>query len=167
LYARLFLFQPLDEEVEAGLRALVLVYVLLHGVDETGHHLGVCGLVLDVFVHAFGGRWWPVAAAILVNLHVHHALHHGLEDELVVICAITFSLLVLVRFQSGQEPVDALGEAVIDDAFVLESLDLVPAVVTFLVYLGLFGANEGLLVDIWVHFDVAVVGQLEGVLCRR
>jgi hypothetical protein len=30
--------------------------------------------------------------------------------------------------------------------------------------LGLFGADEGLLVDVGVHFDVAVVGELEGVL---
>jgi hypothetical protein len=32
--------------------------------------------------------------------------------------------------------------------------------VAFLVNLGLFGADEGFLVDIGVYFDVAVVGEL-------
>lgn len=36
--------------------------------------------------------------------------------------------------------------------------------VAFLVDLCLFGANEGLLVDVRVDFDVAIVGELEGVL---
>jgi hypothetical protein len=32
------------------------------------------------------------------------------------------------------------------------------------VYLCLFGADEGLLVDVWVYFDVAIIGELESVL---
>ena len=70
-----------------------------------------------------------------------------------------------MRFQRGEQAVDALCEAIIDDTLILERSDLVAAVVAFLVYLSLFGADEGLLVDVWVYFDVAVVGKLEIVLC--
>jgi hypothetical protein len=115
-------------------------------------------------MHAFGWGRWPVAAAVLIYLHVHHALHHGLEYELVVVCAIAFSLLVLVRFEGSQEAVDALCKAVVDDALILERLDLVAALIALLVYLCLFGADEGLLVDVWVYFDVAIIGELESVL---
>lgn len=74
-------------------------------------------------------------------------------------------MLVFVRFQRGEEAVDALCEAIIDDTLILERFDLVAAMVAFLVYLGLFGADEGLLVDVWVYFDVAIVRKLEVVLC--
>jgi uncharacterized Tic20 family protein len=87
-----------------------------------------------------------------------------LEHELVIVGAISFSLLVLVRFEGCEETVDALGEAIVNYALVLECLYLVSALVALLVDLGLFGADEGLLVDVGVYFDVAVVGELEGVL---
>lgn len=69
-----------------------------------------------------------------------------------------------MRFQGSEETVDALRESIINDALVLQRLDLMPSVVAFLVYLCLFGADERLLVDIRVDFDVAVIGQLQGVL---
>jgi hypothetical protein len=110
-------------------------------------------------------RWWgPIRPTVLINLHVHHALHHGLEDELVVVLAIALGLPVLVRLEGCEEAVDALGEAIVDDALVLERLYLVAAVVALLVNLCLFGADEGLLVDVGVHLDVTVIGELEGVL---
>lgn len=87
-----------------------------------------------------------------------------MEHELVVAGAVALGLLVLVRFKGCEEAVNALGEAIVDDALVLERLYLVSSVVAFLVYLGLFGADERLLVDVWVNFDVAVVGELEGIL---
>jgi hypothetical protein len=83
---------------------------------------------------------------------------------LVVIRAIALCLPVLMRLKGCEETVDALGEAIVDDALVLKSADLMAAVLAFLVDLGLFGADEGFLVDIGVHFDVAIVGELEGVL---
>jgi hypothetical protein len=70
-----------------------------------------------------------------------------------------------VRFQRGEQAVDALCEAIIDDALVLERFDLVAAMVAFLVYLSLFRADKGFLVDVWVYFDIAVVRKLEVVLC--
>ena len=70
-----------------------------------------------------------------------------------------------MRFQRGEQAVDALCKAVIDNALVLERSDLVAAVVAFLVYLSLFRADKGLLVDVWVYLDVAVVRKLEVVLC--
>lgn len=39
-----------------------------------------------------------------------------------------------------------------------------PSLSAVLVDLGLLGANERLLVDIWVYFDVGVIGKLESVL---
>jgi len=65
-----------------------------------------------------------------------------------------------VRFESREEAVDTLRETVIDDALILQCLDLMPSVVTFLVYLCLFGADERLLVDVRVDFDVAVIREL-------
>jgi hypothetical protein len=115
-------------------------------------------------VYTFG-RWRrSVASSVFVDLHIHHALHHSLKYELVVVRAIAFSLLVLVRFEGREQAVDALSEAIIDDALILERLDLVAAVIAFLVYLRLFGADEGLLVYVWVYFNVAIVRQLEIVL---
>lgn len=87
-----------------------------------------------------------------------------MKDELVIIGAISFCLLVLVRFEGCEETIDALGEAIVDDALVLESFYLMSTLVAFLVDLGLFGADKGLLVDVGVYFDVAVVRELEGVL---
>ena len=50
-------------------------------------------------------------------------------------------------------------------ALVLESLYLVSSLVAFLVNLGLFGADEGFLVNVGMDFNIAVVRELEGVLC--
>jgi hypothetical protein len=118
-----------------------------------------------VLVHTLG-RWRrSVCSSVLIDIHVHHALHHGLENELVVVLAVARSLLVLVRFERCEQAVDALGEAIVDDALILERLNLMAAVVALLVYLCLFRANEGLLVDVGVNFDVAVVRELQVVLC--
>jgi hypothetical protein len=69
-----------------------------------------------------------------------------------------------VRLERGEEAVDALGEAIVDDALVLERFDLVAAVIALLVYLRLFRANEGLLVDVGVNFNVTVVRELQIIL---
>jgi hypothetical protein len=87
-----------------------------------------------------------------------------LENELVVVCAIAFSLLGLVGSQGCEEALDTLGEAIVYDALVLQRLNLVLAVVAFLVYLRLFGADEGLLVNVGVHLYVTVVRELKSVL---
>jgi hypothetical protein len=119
-----------------------------------------------MLMHAFW--WWrrPVCTSILVNLHIHHTLHHGLEDELVIVCAISLRLLILVRLQRGEEAVDAFGKAIVDDALVLEGAYLVTAMVTFLVDLCLFRANEGLFVNVGMYFDIAVVGELQVILIQ-
>lgn len=62
-----------------------------------------------------------------------------------------------MRLERSEETVDALGEAVVEDALVLKRLDLVPAVVALLVDLCLFGADEGSLIDVGVYFYVTVV----------
>lgn len=67
-------------------------------------------------------------------------------------------------FECREQPVDAKHEAIVDYALVLQCLDLVSTSVAFLVDLGLFGADEGALVDVGMDFDVGVVGQLESVL---
>ena len=65
-----------------------------------------------------------------------------------------------MRLQRCKQAVDAFGEAIVDNALILERLYLVAAVVALLVDLGLFGANEGFLVDIGVYFYVAVIREL-------
>lgn len=55
-------------------------------------------------------------------------------------------------------------EAIVDDAFVPQRLNLVLAPGAFLVDLGLLCADEGFLVDVGVHFNVGVVAELNGVL---
>lgn len=72
-----------------------------------------------------------------------------------------------MRFERREQPVNPFGKAIVDYALVLQCFDLVSAPVTFLVNLCLFGADEGFLVDIGVDLDVAVVGELEGVLSSR
>ena len=67
-------------------------------------------------------------------------------------------------FEGCEQPTDALGEAIVEYSFVFERLDLMPPSIAFLVDLSLLCADEGLFVDVGVNFDVAVVGQLEGVL---
>lgn len=65
-----------------------------------------------------------------------------------------------VRAKGGEEGGDALEEAIVDDAFVLEDLDVVFALEAFLVDLGLFGADEGAFIDVGMDFDVGVVAEL-------
>lgn len=70
-------------------------------------------------------------------------------------------------FQSGEEAPNAAEEAIVDDALVLQSDDLVLAELALLVDLILLCADEGSFVDIWVDFDVRVVAQLESILGER
>ena len=65
--------------------------------------------------------------------------------------------------QARQQGVDAGEHAIVDDALILESGDLCFAVGAGLVDLVLFSADEGFFVDVGVRFEVAVVGELEGV----
>jgi hypothetical protein len=66
--------------------------------------------------------------------------------------------------ERGEKGRDALDQAVVDDAFVLERLDLVPALLALHMDLVLLGADEGSLVDIWMDLDVRVVAELERIL---
>jgi hypothetical protein len=69
-----------------------------------------------------------------------------------------------MRPEGSQELRDALQEAVIDDALVLERLDFMFPLLTFLVNLVLLGSDEGSLVDVGVDLNVGVIAELQGVL---
>lgn len=153
--ARLMLGEPPDEGIQAVALNLLLVHLLLHRINQARHHLRVARLLLDVLVDALGRRRRAVFTA-----GATHDLHKALEDELVGVVAI----LRLVALQRGEQLPDALCESVVDDTLILERLDLVAAAVAVGVDLSLFGTDEGLFVDVGVHLDVAVVGELEGVL---
>lgn len=71
-----------------------------------------------------------------------------------------------MRLQSCEKSVDAVEEAIVDDAFVFVSCNLVLALLTLLVDLVLLCADEGTLVDVWVNFNIRVVAELESVLER-
>ena len=156
--ARLVVGEAGDEGVQTVALDLLLVHLLLHRVHQAGHHLRVAGLVLDVLVDALRG--WRGAVVAAVAADAAHDLHQALEDDLVGAVAV----LGLVALEGGEQLADALGEPVVDDALILERLDLVAAAFALGVDLVLLGADEGLLVDVGVHFDVAIVGELEGVL---
>ncbi|GKT88388.1 hypothetical protein Ct61P_06238 [Colletotrichum tofieldiae] len=68
----------------------------------------------------------------------------------------------------GLEGVEQLGyalhQAIVDDALVLERLDLVLALKALLVDLVLLRSDEGSLIDVGVDFDVRVVAELQRVL---
>ncbi|GJC91136.1 hypothetical protein ColLi_13974 [Colletotrichum liriopes] len=68
----------------------------------------------------------------------------------------------------GLEGVEQLGyalhQAIVDDALVLERLDLVLALKALLVDLVLLCSDEGPLIDVGVDFDVRVVAELQRVL---
>lgn len=66
--------------------------------------------------------------------------------------------------ESGEQSIDAAQEALVDDALVLQSSDVVLALQALLVDLVLLGANEGALVDVGVNLDVRVIGELESIL---
>jgi len=78
-----------------------------------------------------------------------------LEDELVWVLRAGS-----VRLQRIDQCVDASEKTVVDDAVILERLDLDFAVSPFLVYLVLLCADEGALVDIGVYFDVGIIAEL-------
>ena len=69
-----------------------------------------------------------------------------------------------MRSQRGQERGDALHQAIIDDALVLQRLDLVLPLLSLLMDLVLLCTDEGSLVDIRVNFDIGIVTELERVL---
>jgi hypothetical protein len=66
--------------------------------------------------------------------------------------------------QRVEQVVYALDQAIVDDLFILEGLDLVFAIDTLLVDLILLCADERTLVDIGVDLDIGIVRQLESVL---
>lgn len=90
-----------------------------------------------------------------------------MEYKLIIARAAALGLLVLVRLERGEESIDAFCEAIVDDALILQCFYLMATLFALLVNLGLFCADKRFLVDIGVYFDVAVVGELEGVLCRE
>lgn len=59
--------------------------------------------------------------------------------------------------------VDAGEQSVIDNALVLQGLDLVAALLSLLVNLSLLGSNKRTFVDIGVDLDIRVVGELQGI----
>jgi hypothetical protein len=69
-------------------------------------------------------------------------------------------------FQGVEEARDALDQRVVDDALVLEGLDLVLALLALGMDLVLLGADEGPLVDIGMDLDVRVIAELESILRR-
>lgn len=91
------------------------------------------------------------------------ALDQGLED-VAFNAGLGLLGLLLVSVESSKQLVDTVNQAIVDDLLVLQSLDLVFAIDTLLMNLVLLRADEGTLVDVWVDFDVRVVGQLKGVL---
>lgn len=66
--------------------------------------------------------------------------------------------------EGGEEGGDALDEAVVDDALVLEGLDILSPLLTLLVDLVLLGSDEGSLVDVGMDLDIRVIAELELVL---
>jgi hypothetical protein len=69
-----------------------------------------------------------------------------------------------VRLQCGKKSVQAYGKSIVDNAFILQCLDLVPPPIALLVNLFLFSPYERPFVDVGVDFDITIIGQLEGVL---
>ena len=61
---------------------------------------------------------------------------------------------ILVGFQGCEEVVDADHEAIVDDALILESGNLMATMISLLVDLILLGSNEGALVDVGMDFDI-------------
>ena len=72
--------------------------------------------------------------------------------------------LLFERLQRVEQVVYTVDQAIVDDLFVLEGLDLVFAIDTLLVDLVLLCTNERTLVDIGMDFDIGIVRQLESVL---
>lgn len=69
-----------------------------------------------------------------------------------------------MRLEGVEEGGDAGYERVVDNALILQGGDLQAAMLALLVDLGLFGADEGALVDVRVDLNVGVIAQLQGVL---
>ncbi len=59
-----------------------------------------------------------------------------------------------------EERGDALDQGIIDDALILESLDVILALLALSVDLILLGSDERSLVDVWVYLDVGVIAEL-------
>ena len=72
--------------------------------------------------------------------------------------------LLFERLQRVEQVVYTVDQAIVDDLFVLEGLDLVFAIDTLLVDLVLLCTNERTLIDIGMDFDIGIVRQLESVL---
>lgn len=69
-----------------------------------------------------------------------------------------------MRLKCCDETVDAVEEAIVDDALVFVGRDLVLAVLTLLVDLVLLCTDERALVDVWVDFNIGVVAELKSIL---
>lgn len=126
-----------------------ILSLLLHLVHQRAHHLRVFRLFRLVRVDSL--RWWWG----LVLGGVAGELHNILEDEFVRGGGGVFVLLE--RFK---KLVDARKQAVVDNALILQGLNLVAALLSLLVDLSLLGSDERTLVDIGMNFDVRVIGQL-------
>ena len=143
--------------IVCGRCRLSLVNGLLSLIDKSSHHFTVTRRILNICMYTTWRRW----RGVLVGRA--SALDQGLED-VAFNAGLGLLGLLLVSVESSKQLVDTVNQAIVDDLLVLQSLDLVFAIDTLLMNLVLLRADEGTLVDVWVDFDVRVVGQLKGVL---
>ena len=71
---------------------------------------------------------------------------------------------MLVGSEGGEEGRDALQQAVVDDALVLEGFDVLFALLALLVDLVLLCADKGAFVDVGMDLDIGVIAELQVVL---
>lgn len=105
----------------------------------------------------------PLGRDVVLGLERGGRLHDGSEGDLARVAYLVLDI-VGVGFQCVEQRGDALDQGVVDLSLVLEDDDLLLAVLTLLVDLGLFRADEGALVYVGVDFDVGVIAKLESVL---
>ena len=98
-----------------------------------------------MLMHAF--RRWRRHILTRIPRTLDQALEHQRIDMLVLITP-------LVRLERRKQAINPEHESIIDYSLIFECLDLVTPAVALVVDLGLFGADEGFLVDVGVHFDV-------------
>lgn len=80
---------------------------------------------------------------------ITRALDQALEHQSIWILVGAF-----VRFEGCEEPIDSKHEAIVYYSLVLQCGNLMPSTVAFLVNLGLFGADEGLFVNVGMDLNV-------------
>ena len=69
-----------------------------------------------------------------------------------------------MAFQGIEERIDPGEQAIVDNSLVFQGLDLVFALVSFLVNLRLLRADERTFVDVRVDFDIGVIAELKSIL---